>query len=358
LLVVGSATLNTGDSAAKTRLENLGFTVTVKAAGSTTSTAVNTSDADGKALVVISSTVTPANVGTKFRNVAVPVVNWEFDLLDDLGMTGTISGTDYGTATSQTLSIISAAHSMAAGLTGTQTVVSVASGFTWGKPNANAIKIAALPGDATKMVIFGYDGDVTMTGLDAPARRVSVFLTDTTAASANLTVNGGALFDAAVKWAAEAVAAPTIISLTPTSGPAGTSITVKGLNFGASQGTATLTFNGRAATATSWGDKSIVTAVPAFATTGPVIVTVSGVASNGMIFAVGETDVDGDGLPDWWELQYFGNLSRGANEDADGDSLTNLQEYQQGRNPSKSALSDAGDFVNLKLYTPLVPATP
>jgi hypothetical protein len=62
LLVVGSATLNTGDSAAKTRLENLGFTVTVKAAG--TSTAVNTSDANGKALVVVSSTVTPANVGT------------------------------------------------------------------------------------------------------------------------------------------------------------------------------------------------------------------------------------------------------------------------------------------------------
>jgi hypothetical protein len=170
------------------------------------------------------------------------VVNWEFDLLDDLGMTGTTSGTDYGTATSQTLSIVNAAHPMAAGLTGTQTVVSVASGFTWGKPNVNAIKIATLPGDATKMVIFGYDSDVAMSGLDAPARRVSVFLTDTNAAS--LTANGGALFDAAVKWAAETITVPTIINLTPTSGPAGTSVTVKGLNFGASQGAATLSLTG------------------------------------------------------------------------------------------------------------------
>jgi hypothetical protein len=76
-----------------------------------------------------------------------------------------------------------------------------------------------------------------------------------------------------------------------------------------------------------------------------------------MTFTVGETDVDGDGLPDWWELQYFGNLNQGANNDPDGDGLTNLQEYQQGRNPTKSALSDAGDFINLKVHMPLLPPT-
>ena len=77
LFVTGASTPNTSESALKTRMENLGFTVTVKQAGSNQNSAVNTSDAYGKAAVVISSTVTPANVLAKFRNVVVPVMLWE-----------------------------------------------------------------------------------------------------------------------------------------------------------------------------------------------------------------------------------------------------------------------------------------
>jgi hypothetical protein len=82
---------------------------------------------------------------------------------------------------------------------------------------------------------------------------------------------------------------------------------------------------------------------------------VSGVASNGLVFAVGEIDSDADGLPDNWEIQYFGNLNQTGTGDPDGDGLNNTQEYQQGRNPTKSALADPGDFVNLKVHTPLSP---
>jgi len=355
LLVVGSATLNTGDTAARTRLQNLGYTVTVKVAGSTTNTSVKAIDANGKTVVVISSTVVPANVLAKLRNIPVPVINWEFDILDDMGMTGLVSGTDFGTATTQTqVSIVNSSHPLAAGLSGTQTVAA-SSSFTWGKPNANAARIATLIGDATKFVIFGYDNMAAMPGLDAPARRVGFFLTDTTAASLADNVSGGLLFDAAVKWAADLITAPTINTLTPASGPVGTIVTISGLNFGVAQGTSTLTFNSVAAFPNSWSDKNIVVAVPAYALTGPVIVTVSGIASNAVTFTVGDIDADGDGLPDWWELQYFGNLSQGANDDPDGDGVTNLQEYQQGRNPTKSALADSGDFVNLKVHTPLEP---
>ena len=79
---------------------------------------------------------------------------------------------------------------------------------------------------------------------------------------------------------------PSITSLNPTSGLIGSSVTIAGANFGTTQGTNTVKFNGIAATVTSWSATSIVTSVPTGATTGSVVVTVSGVASNGVNFAV------------------------------------------------------------------------
>jgi len=89
-----------------------------------------------------------------------------------------------------------------------------------------------------------------------------------------------------VKVSNTVTTAPSITSLNPTSGPVGTSVTIAGTNFGATQGTSTITFNGTAATATSWSAVSIAAAVPSGATTGNVVVTVGGVASNGVSFTV------------------------------------------------------------------------
>jgi hypothetical protein len=47
-------------------------------------------------------------------------------------------------------------------------------------------------------------------------------------------------------------------------------------------------------------------------------------------------DTDADGLPDAWELQYFGTLAYGATDDTDGDGYTNLQEYQAGTLPNNA----------------------
>ncbi len=79
---------------------------------------------------------------------------------------------------------------------------------------------------------------------------------------------------------------PAITGIGPTSGSVGTSVTISGVNFGAAQGASTVTFNGKAATPTSWSATSIVVPVPTGATTGNVVVTVGGVASNGVNFAV------------------------------------------------------------------------
>ncbi len=79
---------------------------------------------------------------------------------------------------------------------------------------------------------------------------------------------------------------PSITSLSPTSGTAGTSVTITGNNFGATQGTSTVTFNGTTGTPTSWSATGIVVPLPSGATTGNVVVTVGGIASNEVAFTV------------------------------------------------------------------------
>jgi RHS repeat-associated protein len=80
--------------------------------------------------------------------------------------------------------------------------------------------------------------------------------------------------------------APTISSLSPTNGVIGTSVTIAGTNFGATQGTSTVTFNGTTATPTAWSTSSITVPVPSGATTGNVVVTVGGVPSDGRLFTL------------------------------------------------------------------------
>ena len=48
-------------------------------------------------------------------------------------------------------------------------------------------------------------------------------------------------------------------------------------------------------------------------------------------------DSDHDGLPDSWEIQYFGNLDQTGIGDFDGDGFNNLQEYLAGTDPTNPA---------------------
>jgi hypothetical protein len=81
------------------------------------------------------------------------------------------------------------------------------------------------------------------------------------------------------------VASPPVISfLTQPAGRPGMGLTIFGSNFGAAQNGGTITFNGLAASVTSWSDSSIGTTVPAGVHTGPVVVTTQGGPSNGVQF--------------------------------------------------------------------------
>jgi len=80
------------------------------------------------------------------------------------------------------------------------------------------------------------------------------------------------------------VLAPILASLSPTSGPVGTGVTLTGTDFTGATG---VSFNGTAAVAFSATTATTATAtVPPGATTGPVTITTPGGTSNGIDFAV------------------------------------------------------------------------
>lgn len=58
--------------------------------------------------------------------------------------------------------------------------------------------------------------------------------------------------------------------------------------------------------------------------------------------ASADPDTDGDGLPDWWELQHFGNVTNAApGASPDGDVYSNLEEYRALMNPAVYDLPDS-----------------
>jgi DNA-binding protein YbaB len=203
LVVENVSTLRTSDQKLRDRLLGLGFEVETRKAPQSSS-----SDARGRTLVVISESVEPGDVGTKFLNSQVPLVVCEPVSFRDLKMTGGTWGTDKGDATNQTKLKIFAGHPLAAGLSGEVTVVSAASKFVWGKPSSAARTVGQIIGSSTKWGIFAYDTGDSMVGMNAPARRVGFFPGKDTFTA--LDESGWRLFDAAVRWATAAKALFTV----------------------------------------------------------------------------------------------------------------------------------------------------
>ena len=144
------------------------------------------------------------------------------------------------------------------------------------------VTITATPG-AT--ISYTTDGSIPPGSSTSQTYSVPFNLTATSLVNA-VAIQPG-FMNSAIATATYTLGGPAITSLSTTSGPTGTPVTITGTNLGSSQGTSTVTFNGTAATVTTWSATSIATSVPAGATTGNVVVTVGGVASNGVNFTVG-----------------------------------------------------------------------
>ena len=57
--------------------------------------------------------------------------------------------------------------------------------------------------------------------------------------------------------------------------------------------------------------------------------------ANVTIGSVAIPDSDQDGMPDSWEVEYFGNLQRDGAQDANGNGMTDAEEYLWGTNPTE-----------------------
>jgi hypothetical protein len=56
-------------------------------------------------------------------------------------------------------------------------------------------------------------------------------------------------------------------------------------------------------------------------------------------------DSDSNGLPDWWELKYFGQIGNNPTASPDGNGFTLLQDYQQGNDPTNYYSQGSGTLT-------------
>jgi hypothetical protein len=188
LLVVGNTTLSVGDTALKSRL-NYYYTVSVLDDSANADTS--------KDLIVISASVDPALVGTKYKFTPKGVLVMKPELFDDMGMTAAGA---FGTLSAQTMLKINApTHQMAGGFSlGLVAVYGSGQTVGWGTPAASSSRVAVTAdGNSSHVTIFGYKSGQAMVNFTAPGRRVGYYLFNLS----SITVEGGKLFDYAVDWA-------------------------------------------------------------------------------------------------------------------------------------------------------------
>ena len=194
LMVVGPVPLVGNDLALYNRIEKRLPVIVVNDVLATTAAAA------GKSVVVITASTNQASVGTKFRDVGVPVIVMEPNLLPTMQMTTATVDTDHGTAADQTkITITAAGHPLTAGLTGDVTVYTAPWRVVYGVPGSGAIRAAAVLGVPGQTAIFAYPAGAAMVGKLAPGKRLSFFVHDNPP-SANLTENALQLLDAALDW--------------------------------------------------------------------------------------------------------------------------------------------------------------
>ncbi len=216
LLVVGSR-VSTVDVAVQKRLEAAGYRVELangrhpKGPDATT------------ALIVISDGV-PVSIARRLAGVAVPILTWEPSAFPALGMSGTISASDFGRTTGDTdLLVANSTHTLATGLPSRAAISDRPAALGWAIPAGQPIVIATLASDPNRAAFFAYEQGSPMADGNAPARRVALSF----GAGVTPTAAAWRAFGNAVRWALMRNRAP-VVAVTPSSGRTGESIALEG----------------------------------------------------------------------------------------------------------------------------------
>jgi hypothetical protein len=193
LLMVGLSTgkPSAGDTIMINRLQGRGFEVMLVA-----DTQVTAAAADGKDLILISSSEESGNLGTKLRDVTLPILCMEDGSFADMKMA---SARGHGTATTS-LDFVSGTP-LFAGSSGAVTIATPhtdADDMGWGTIGGKAIVAATMPQHPEQAALFGYEKGQDMVGMTAPARRVGFAAREPVAS--RLSDQGLQVFDAAINW--------------------------------------------------------------------------------------------------------------------------------------------------------------
>ena len=303
--------------------------LTKTASWSSSNTSISTIDASGMATTIqAGSTTIGATFGTVSGSTTLTVVAAApriTSLTPNTGTVGTavtISGTNFGATQGTSTVTFNGTAATATSWSATSIGVTVPLGATTGNAvvtvagqasNGVSFTVIVLPppsitslapntgAPGTAVTINGANFGATQGSSTVTFNGVTATATSWSATSIGVTVPSGATSgNVVVTVAGQAsngvsftaiVPPPSITSLTPNTGAVGTPVTISGANFGAAQGTNTVTFNGITATATSWSATSIAVTVPSGATTGNVVVTAGGQASNSLTFTVTQISV-------------------------------------------------------------------
>ncbi len=219
VFITGGFYLSSDDAKIRDHMQGLGHTVHVMSQLSSINSVLEVNpDA-----IVVSESISPFLVGTKFRDVNLPVMMMAAQLYDEMKM-----GTSPGIDTDETqVKILDPTHPIAAGNSaGNTTIYSSKADLGYAIPGSGAQIIASLASNNTRATAFVYNAGSQMVGVTAPARRVGFWLESDGGDRSNAT--GWAMFEAAVTWALFGGAG----SGGGSAPPATLDVSVDSLNFG------------------------------------------------------------------------------------------------------------------------------
>jgi ferric-dicitrate binding protein FerR (iron transport regulator) len=165
---------------------------------------VQASDLKGRPLVIVSVSEEKVGFEDNLRRIGlaearVPVMCLETIALPVLQMTGPKRGLDFEwSMPPKSVRFPRPDHPLSAGQAG---MVRLPVTFGWGRPAAEALRIAILDDHPDRAVLFAYDTGEKMMGRKAPARRLGLFLEPTFVDQ--LDTASWNLFEAAVNWCLE-----------------------------------------------------------------------------------------------------------------------------------------------------------